>query len=459
MNLQSEAASGAYISRIVVEQLFGRYNYTITNVRSVDPSLPNLLILYGENGSGKTKILNLTYHMLISTTGGGHRTFIASQPFKRFLVELSNGICVSASREGDNPKGDFTWAVTKNGQLLFDVVLTVDQEGKIPGELPPAIEAKYASVVDVLRQQGLQLFFLSDDRKILSEFYKKEETKGTSKRDILFQRRVPLDSYAFALEAYRGGLPKNIVPLDDVDDAMAKLVNWIKDKQYSGSSLGETNASTIYNDVIKRIAQSQAAPKNPSAKNILKLIENIDQLSVANKEYSELGLMPSINMGEIAETLRRARGKRTEDIMYDVSRPYIDGMRARFEALEEIKNRIGTFLANINDFYMDKTVDFHLTKGITITSKDGQQLSPSMLSSGEKQLMLLLCHTIIASEQSSIFIIDEPEISLNVTWQRKLIRALLECSGHSNFQLLLATHSIELLTQYSQNVVKLVNQE
>ena len=111
----------------------------------------------------------------------------------------------------------------------------------------------------------------------------------------------------------------------------------------------------------------------------------------------------------------------------------------------------------MNDFYIDKHVDFDLTEGLRIFSDRGQKLPPSILSSGEKQLLLLFCHTIVASEKSSIVIIDEPEISLNVTWQRNLIRALLDCVGRGNFQLLLATHSVELLTQYKNHVSKLYN--
>ncbi|KHD09288.1 hypothetical protein PN36_34135 [Candidatus Thiomargarita nelsonii] len=80
-----------------------------------------------------------------------------------------------------------------------------------------------------------------------------------------------------------------------------------------------------------------------------------------------------------------------------------------------------------------------------------------MLSSGEKQLLLLFCNTLIARDKATIFIIDEPEISLNIKWQRQLIRTLLNFTKDSQVQFLFATHSIELLSQYRSNVVKLSN--
>ena len=78
-----------------------------------------------------------------------------------------------------------------------------------------------------------------------------------------------------------------------------------------------------------------------------------------------------------------------------------------------------------------------------------------MLSSGEKQLLLLFINTITATDQATIFIIDEPEISLNIKWQRMLLKTLLKFSARNYVQFIIATHSIELLAPNSTNVIKL----
>jgi len=75
------------------------------------------------------------------------------------------------------------------------------------------------------------------------------------------------------------------------------------------------------------------------------------------------------------------------------------------------------------------------------------------LSSGEQQLLLLFCNTLVSRARPSIFIIDEPEISLNVKWQRKLVQNLLDVSQGGNTQFIFASHSIELLTQHRDKVV------
>jgi ABC-type glutathione transport system ATPase component len=61
----------------------------------------------------------------------------------------------------------------------------------------------------------------------------------------------------------------------------------------------------------------------------------------------------------------------------------------------------------------------------------------------------------MASDTSSIFIVDEPEISLNVKWQRRLIDALTDITSGSQCQFLFATHSIEILTKHRDQVIKL----
>lgn len=74
-------------------------------------------------------------------------------------------------------------------------------------------------------------------------------------------------------------------------------------------------------------------------------------------------------------------------------------------------------------------------------------------------MLLLFCQAISARNEGTIFVIDEPEISLNIKWQRKFIPALLTCLKGTNSQIILATHSIEILSQYKDFVIPLKNME
>ena len=121
---------------------------------------------------------------------------------------------------------------------------------------------------------------------------------------------------------------------------------------------------------------------------------------------------------------------------------------------------IDLFQVSINDYFKNKTISYNLANGFNLTSKELREpVDLDNLSSGERQLLLLFCNVITASDDASVFIIDEPEISLNVKWQRNLIQTLLDFSNNKNVQFIFATHSIELLASHQDSMSKLIHNE
>ena len=72
-------------------------------------------------------------------------------------------------------------------------------------------------------------------------------------------------------------------------------------------------------------------------------------------------------------------------------------------------------------------------------------ISSNKLSAGEKQMLSFLCYNAF-SEGMAIFI-DEPELSLHVDWQRRLLPTLLKQEQRNQF--FVATHSPFIYTKYS----------
>lgn len=71
--------------------------------------------------------------------------------------------------------------------------------------------------------------------------------------------------------------------------------------------------------------------------------------------------------------------------------------------------------------------------------KDDFVLLPYQLSSGEKQMLLILLTTLVQDQQPYVMFMDEPEASLHIEWQQKLISMIREINP--NVQLILTTHS------------------
>jgi ABC-type glutathione transport system ATPase component len=69
----------------------------------------------------------------------------------------------------------------------------------------------------------------------------------------------------------------------------------------------------------------------------------------------------------------------------------------------------------------------------------GETLTPYQLSSGEKQILAILLTVLVEDNHHYVLFMDEPEVSLHVEWQQKLIDMIMELNP--NVQIILTTHS------------------
>lgn len=74
-----------------------------------------------------------------------------------------------------------------------------------------------------------------------------------------------------------------------------------------------------------------------------------------------------------------------------------------------------------------------------IIEQDGDRLLPYQLSSGEKQMLVILLTVLVQDEQPCALFMDEPEISLHIEWQQQLIKFIRDLNPH--VQIILTTHS------------------
>jgi ABC-type glutathione transport system ATPase component len=71
--------------------------------------------------------------------------------------------------------------------------------------------------------------------------------------------------------------------------------------------------------------------------------------------------------------------------------------------------------------------------------QDGDTLYPYQLSSGEKQMLVILLTVLVQDNRRGVLFMDEPEVSLHVEWQQRLISLIRELNP--NVQIVLTTHS------------------
>ena len=69
----------------------------------------------------------------------------------------------------------------------------------------------------------------------------------------------------------------------------------------------------------------------------------------------------------------------------------------------------------------------------------GETISPYMLSSGEKQILVIMLTALVQENKHCVMLMDEPEISLHIEWQQRLVNIIRKLNP--NVQIILCTHS------------------
>lgn len=435
------------IHKIVVKRLFGSYNYSLYPGPEAD-NPDRLMIFYGDNGSGKTTILRTLFHLLAPDTGAGHKTTLATIPLSRFELHFTNGSQVWLQREDGKLLGGFTLGlrIPKRKEIVCKFLESED------GTIRRSKERD--AYLRTLAGLELALFFLADDRtiRLAGQAYAEmsDDNAENSEEEIAFSPEM----HAHAVRRRRAWSQEqranNILYY-----SIKRAEQWIQQQAVRGSSQGESSVNALYNDILARIAHLPLDKGVASSADIDSIAVRIKTLEERSRQYARYGLLPEFHGKHILSILKAAPKTHTR-LISDVLAPYTDSVEKKLDAMATLQRQIDSLVGLVNSFYSRKTLVYDIHDGFKIVTNEGKAIQPTQLSSGERHLLLLFCSTIQTLGKPSIFIIDEPEISLNIKWQRRLLQALRECAGSNPVQYIFATHSFEILAQCRNNAIKLV---
>ena len=126
-----------------------------------------------------------------------------------------------------------------------------------------------------------------------------------------------------------------------------------------------------------------------------------------------------------------------EDLAYSIDQ-YI-------ERDYQLAESIIVFKDIVNNIFLNKTVDISPAGKLIVTMNNGTALPLSKLSSGETQVMVMFYNILFHSKPGGIIIIDEPEISLHVSWQQMLGDYFCDVCRVRSIQMIVATHSPQVI--------------
>tara|TARA_R110000868_G_C10967082_1_gene769239 strand:- start:8566 stop:9840 length:1275 start_codon:yes stop_codon:yes gene_type:complete len=168
-----------------------------------------------------------------------------------------------------------------------------------------------------------------------------------------------------------------------------------------------------------------------------KLDGHFDALSKAKEKLSSDNA--NLNTTDISVLI----GTERIDYIVDEWTKSIEKRRVIFEPRD-------TFLKIINSMMQRKEFSINSQNEIQIITQSGKTLPIRRLSSGEKQLLIVLGEALLQENKAWVYIADEPELSLHVRWQESLVENLRAINPNS--QIIFATHSPDVVSVFDNKV-------
>jgi len=424
----------------------------------------DLSFLVGVNGSGKTTILRLIQALLTPSV----RELIVI-PFthasvtyedKTDLIEIS---CKKSGKQiqlaASNIKNVLSLPTVDSDELSF----LLAREGP-RGDFLEEYQLKYAdhevfqfiSKISAPVFLGLERTYKSSSDFPQESFYDRERLLSVNARRGLRGARIVKGSLAAGLMETQVLVQDAYRRLRRVEDRHSErlresmLLSAFRYYEFSFSDQGEGPALPDWMEqrqMLNRKTELEGALKNIglSGDRVTKVLE--DFFGRLNDLFSSMTHLGKTKGYPVEWVINKAQIDRVSDLI-----TIVDEHRS---VISKLYASINTFLDSVNTFYQDthKSLQIDTVGQLSILRPDKESAPIEALSSGERQLLIIFAHLLFNEfgSRSNVFIIDEPELSLHLKWQERFVSKAVEVSPDT--QLILATHSPEILAGYEQHSI------
>jgi len=223
------------------------------------------------------------------------------------------------------------------------------------------------------------------------------------------------------------------------------------------SGINGQGKSTIINKVVKGLSQGGEFPSH-MLKGVKIEVEpedarwiRYDMIRSLDSNLSQVITDQDGALRQVLPVIKGGGGSLLDIQLYQLQRKYLDyqvniGNRiieqlqaGNMDAAQQLSQKKTRFQDIIDDLFQETGKKIVRTENEIRFSQIGEVLSPYQLSSGEKQMLAILLTVLVEDEQPYVLFMDEPEVSLHIEWQKRLIDLCLELNPY--VQIILTTHS------------------
>lgn len=406
-----------------VEKLFGRFDYDLQLNKE------GLTILTGPNGFGKSTILKCIEALSKGVLGV---SYYFTLDFEKIEVILENYKIII-----QNEKDKISINGIKFSKKQFENVIErldrrpymrrIDKDTWIDRR-----NGNYVSTNDYFKE------IYSEDDEILyelnengsSELVREMKKIGSYIGKIYFIREQRLIT-----EKYNSRTEQRMVNvINELPDKFRELVLRISnDYSRVANKLDSTYPNRLFSNEEK-INEEEYRQK----------------MFIMNEKFEKLNKYDLSNM-------QKSEGVVFKEEHAKALKIYFDDFDEKYKVYEDLINKLDMYTDIINSRLKFKNIKISRNEGIKIVDSENEEKTIPLnnLSSGEKQEIVLFYELIFESGNNELLLIDEPEISLHIAWQKMFMDDLLRIVKYKGINAIVATHSPQIINNHWERQIDL----
>lgn len=428
---------------IKIEKLFGRFNYEL--------SIPKegILIITGPNGYGKTTILRLINDFCNDGIGK-----IFNYSFKKLSIICDN-ISVEIKKNKENFKIN-NYVFPNPLEDLYRREWMSFNKNELDNEyfFDHIFPRKFMQYQNILNQKAYdfdeKLFEQGFIHSIIYKFSKKASRKDVmSKLDELekalniikkiqnsigkvhfIQEQRLIEKKIVFEDRHRGETKIQYITV--IKENSDKLKNELAEIMKEHSSLSISLDSTY----VQRLFEADLRSRD--SKDLRGRLIELEKKQDKLKKY---GLASTTSYHPIILTNDEKINKFELELSI-----YLDDANAKYQIFESVINKLELYEKIVNEKLRYKKIVLSSNNGIEVKTTEGKMLKLETLSSGEQEILVLF-YKLIFESNVNLLLIDEPEISLHIVWQKELMENIKSIvKSNKNVQVIIATHSPQIIS-------------
>ncbi|WP_124658926.1 AAA family ATPase [Burkholderia anthina] len=417
---------------------------------------PGLNIIYGKNGKGKTTVL----HILANALELDFKRF-KYLSFRRIAISTFSGTKLEIFKSGSPENvevlinGEAT-SLLSNSENLSELEMVSIRSAL--GERSTYLPA-FRSVLERVRDEA-SLYYRdrardpSIDELEALEFHALREKSGIRRgRDMVATRALKEEASITARKTFQcrqwfgSFVPTIRYPsIMEVDEGLT--AEW-RSAQFAMAEREQNMFADVFVKVFRTIVGLDNPQKPFEIEDALASIAD----SLDSKDYQLGNRRSEFISAQLLDAMQFVKDKpahETKGIEKSVLGLYLETLIERKEARKnalqssrDFENSINTLFGKQKTLRIGETAGReHLRSAVTVGTEGGRAYGLSALSSGERQILTMLYSASRSRFRDGIFLIDEPELSLHIDWQRMILNELMSLAP--NRQIIACTHSPEV---------------